>query len=66
MVTTIKIHEDTKQHLDVIKQKRESYDDTIQRILLIESKRKLSEQLIQGYKSMTTKEFDEFKEWDQI
>ncbi len=60
----VKLHKETKNVLDKLKQRRESYDHIIRRLLSHEKKKSLKKDLIAAYKSMTPDEFDEFQEWE--
>ena len=58
-VTTIKLHERTKAALDRVRLERESYDDTVQRLLSLQRKKELTEQLIEAYRAA-----EHLEEWD--
>ncbi len=60
----VKLHKETKDALDRLKETRESYDHVIRRLLSHEKKRSLRKDLIEAYESMTPDEFDEFQKWE--
>ena len=62
---TIKLHEDTKQSLDSLKTRHESYDQIISNLLAERKHKYLKRRLIESYKSRSSKDIELLKEWDQ-
>ena len=48
---TVKIHENTKEDLDELRQNYETYDDVINKLISEVKKKHLVKELIQAYKS---------------
>ena len=65
MVTTIKIQEETKKMLDTLKGNRESYDETIAKLIKKIKNENLQQELKEAYISMNKEQREEFKEWEQ-
>ncbi|MBN1385581.1 hypothetical protein JW968_01230 [Candidatus Woesearchaeota archaeon] len=64
MVTTIKIHEDTKASLDRLRRERESYDDLIKRVISMMRRENLEKELKEAYLRMGKKELEMLEEWE--
>ncbi len=66
MITTIQLHEETKQELDIVKRDKESYEDLIIRLLEAEDKQKRMDKklIIKGYKKMAKESLRITKEWE--
>ena len=64
MVTTVKIHKNTKSSLDKIKASGESYDDVISRLVAVKLNEGLKKRLIEGYKNSKKRDLDVVKEWE--
>ena len=58
-VTTIKLTNKTKFQLSKLKDKSESYEDVLQRLIIHE--KSLKQRLIEGYKN---ENLNEFEEWE--
>jgi len=58
-ITTVKITNKTKMELTCFKNKSESYDDVIQRLILHE--KSLKQRIIEGYKN---EDLETFAEWE--
>ncbi len=66
MVTTIKIHERTKAKLDVYKMKNTSYNDVLDKLLSDMENKHLFDELKLAYSEISTNQFEEFKEWENL
>ena len=62
--TTVKLHKSTKSILDKFKDKGESYDVVIKRLISNLKKINLKEELIEAYKSMSKNDLKILKEWE--
>ena len=62
--TTIKLHKKTKNELDTIKEDKETYEDTIHRLISTTKKRNLKKELIEAYQSMGKEDLELLAEWD--
>ena len=63
-VTTIKLYKTTKAMLDSFKQKNESYDDIITRILSYFKNKNLKKELIEAYSNMGKEDLKILGEWE--
>ncbi len=63
-MTTIKLQKTTKSSLDRLKNKNESYDQLIQKILSETKKKNLRKRLIEGYKAMGKQDLEILREWE--
>jgi len=63
-ITTIKIKKSTKTSLDTFRQEKDSYDDTIQKLINSSHKKQLTTRLIKGYKNIGSDELKMLEEWD--
>ena len=61
-ITTIKLHKRTKTSLERFRQKNESYDKTVKRLLSIA--KHIKPKLIEGYKRMGKQDLKLLKEWE--
>ena len=64
-ITTIKLEKSTKQELEQIKPKSESYNSAIKRLLSNVKKANLKGELIEAYKSMDKRDLKLLEEWDK-
>lgn len=64
METTIKIHKETKQELDALKEGNESYNEVIATLVSQSKKKNMEKELIEGYKSRGKEELELLKEWE--
>jgi len=63
-ITTVKLYKETKQTLDALKTKNETYDQLVQRLINYVKKKNLRSELIQAYKEMGTRDLALLEEWD--
>ena len=69
MVTSIQIHERTKEELDMLKEtNKESYEEVISRLIEYKEKQKMQQKelLIEGYKEMAEESLKITKEFEAI
>jgi hypothetical protein len=66
MVSTVKIHENTKDSLSKFRKSTESYDGAIRRLLSAVENKERASSLKKGYQAMSESQFEEFLEWDKI
>jgi len=64
MVTTVKLHRNTKEALDFLKVDGESYDGALKRILSPLKDKEKKKQLIESYKQMGKEELEILHEWE--
>ena len=64
-ITTIKLQESTKSELEQLKDKSESYDSAIKRLLSSLKNSNLKAELIEAYQSMGKKDLKILEEWEQ-
>lgn len=64
MVTTIKLHDSTKQELDSLKGEHQSYDDLITAMVKQRRNADLAARLKEAYTSMSAEEQEDFIAWD--
>lgn len=66
MITTIQLNESVKKALDKIKSSKETYEQTILKLMDIAEKyqREKEKLLIEGYKEMAEESLRMAKEWD--
>ena len=62
-ITTVKLHKDTKQALDAVRQKEETYDEVISRLLDKARRKMMRNQMIEGYKQ-TKEALTVLEEWE--
>ncbi len=65
-ITTVKLQKSTKNALDELKGKDESYDQVISTLIFSVKKKSLKEELIEGYKSIDAEDMKEFHEWEAV
>ena len=63
-ISTIKLHKSTKSALDNLKDKFESYDKTIKRLISSVENSNLRAELIDAYKSMGKEDLQYLEEWN--
>lgn len=65
MITSIQIHERIKQQLDSLKEKKESYEGVVARLIIQAEKQKRSQEnlLKEGYKEMAQETLKITKDW---
>lgn len=63
-ITTVKLHKGTKSALDELRNKSESYDDLITKLIYIAKNKDLKKKLIEAYKSIGKKDLEILKEWE--
>ena len=68
MLTTIQIHKETKDQLESIKEKNESFEDVIERLIEKNEleKRMNKKRMIEGWKEMAEESLRITKEWEPI
>ena len=68
MLTTIQIHKETKDQLESIKEKNESFEDVIERLIEKNEleKRMNKKRMIEGCKEMAEEILRITKEWEPI
>jgi len=66
MISTIQLREDVKRTLERLKQKSESYEDVIVKLINESEKKKLEQEklLIEGYREMAEDSLRITKEWE--
>ncbi len=62
--TTVKIHKNTKNGLDEIKNDYESYDEVIKRIVSEVKQKNLVKELVAAYKTKAIEDKEINKEWE--
>ena len=64
-ITTIQIHENVKEELTQFKEKNESYEEIILKLMkhIKMEKRQKAEYIIEGYKEMAKESLEITKEW---
>jgi len=63
-ITTIKLHKSTKSILEEFKNKDESYDIVIRRLIYNLKRMNLKDDLIEAYKNMGKSDLKILKEWE--
>ena len=66
MVTTIKVEDQTKAQLARMKEKGDSFDAVLNRLMDRVERKHLEKELIEGYSSRSPEQWKEFKDWDSI
>ena len=64
-ITTIKLRKSTKSELDTLKNKIETYDAAIKRLISSSKNKNLKSELVEAYSRMGKKDLDLLEEWDQ-
>lgn len=64
-ITTIKLQKSTKLELERLKNKSESYNTAIKRLISDAINSNLKADLIEAYKSMGKKDLEMLEEWEQ-
>ena len=66
MISTIQLREDVKRTLERLKQRSESYEDVIVKLINESEKKKLEQEklLIEGYREMAEDSLRITKEWE--
>ena len=64
VVTTIKLRKSTKSALDTIKNKSESYDEAIRKLVSSRKNANLRSELINAYKDMGKNDLEVMHEWE--
>lgn len=62
--TTIKLYKNTKSVLDSLRQKNESYDEVITKIISELRNKNLKKELIEAYKSMSKEDLKILEDWE--
>jgi len=63
-ITTVKLHESTKSALSQLREKNDSYDDIISRLVSQSRHKVLKNELIEGYKRLGKEDIRVLKEWE--
>jgi len=63
-ITTIKLHETTKIKLDVLREKSETYEDVITKMLEECQQKQNKKELIEGYKKNKKRDSLVVREWE--
>lgn len=63
-ITTIKLHETTKTKLDVLREKNETYEDVIAKMLAERTQKHQQKELIEGYKQQKRRDAALVAEWE--
>jgi len=63
-VTTVKLHKGTKLALDRIKQRSESYDEIILKLLAEKKMKNLKSELVEAYSSMGEQDLKILEDWE--
>jgi len=68
MITTIQIHENVKNELDRLKERRQTYEEVILKIIKLveQQKRKQKELLIEGCKEMAKENMKIMKDFSAV
>ena len=64
-ITTIKLRKSTKSELDSLKNKVETYDVAIKRLISSTKNKNLKFELIEAYSQMGKKDLELLEDWDQ-
>ena len=63
-ITTIKIYKKTKESLDILRGKRESYDMAIQKLIEERQEKRLRAELEEAYRSLGKEDLEILEEWE--
>jgi uncharacterized protein YjgD (DUF1641 family) len=63
-VTTVKVHQETKEALDEFKEKSESYDEIINKLISKVKSKNIVKELTEAYKSKAKEDRKLAKEWE--
>ena len=63
-VTTVKVLKSTKDALNELKNKKESYDEVIRKLVAKVREKTLKDELIEGYKRMGKESLEILEEWE--
>lgn len=63
MITTVKIHERTKNQLDKLRQDNQTYDEIISSLIAQLRKKRLVQELIECYQSEEKRTIKTLEEW---
>lgn len=63
-ITTIKLRKSTKSELDSLKDKIETYDVAIKRLISSSKNKNLKSELIEAYSRMDKKDLELLEEWE--
>ena len=65
-ITTIKLNQRTKINLEKLKERKDSYDDIVNRLILQDRRLHLKEELISAYKSLNNSDLKILEEWEYV